>query len=369
MSAEGAGHGGGVPVVYAAPRRRRPSRARNFSSSNESDPNPSWHVDENWSPIGVPGPTDVVCVLEEGFYQLTVTQPVTVAGLRFDVADPNPKVKIIATDFTLNGFAYLGGDTKLKVNGGAVLRSDSSGSIEVHSKLVVEGGTVAIDVELYGSLNWWGTGSVTGTLVTYPGSMIEVEDPELDAHLTVAEGFDLNGSMVFNNTTNQSLTVTSGPLVNTASGMISTRMTGTLGVTDSRTARRSRQPRCHRSRWPRPAVDSRRSSASERRRWRHSDCCRRARDRSRRGPRSALQLHQLRHGNGGERWQDPNHRSRGRGRGAVQFHQLRHGDGCKWWIHQDHRLIQGEGGYVGGQPRLHRPRGGWSLRGHRGGLR
>jgi len=194
-----------------------------FFVSAGSDFDLSWHVDEHWSPLGIPEPTDVACILEAGNYQVTVTEPVTVAGLQIDVAMGNPKVKIIATNFTLNGFAYLAGTTKLKVNDGAVLRSDAGGVIEVHSKLVIEGGTVEVDVELYGHLNWWGTGSVTGTLVTYDGSVITVEDPELDAHLTVAAGFDLNGNLIFNDAIDQSLTVISGSLVNTATGTISSR--------------------------------------------------------------------------------------------------------------------------------------------------
>jgi len=187
--------------------------------------NISWHVDENWIPIGVPVPTDVACILEDGGYQVTVTEPVTVAGLQLDIADGNAMLKIVATDFTLNGSAIATGDTKLKVNDGAVLRSDSGGVLDVHSKLVIEGGTVEVDVELYGHLNWWGIGSITGALETYPGSTIEVEGPLADAHLTVVNGFDNNGDLVFNHTVDQSLTVISGSLVNTASGTISTRMT------------------------------------------------------------------------------------------------------------------------------------------------
>lgn len=187
--------------------------------------NISWHVDDNWDPVGVPGPADVACVYAEGNYQVVVIQPVTVAGLQIDVDKGNPKVRIVATDFTLNGFGYLAGDTKLKVNDGAVLRSDADGVIEVHSNLVIEGGTVEVDVDLYGHLNWWGTGSVTGTLTTHPGSVIEVEDPAMEAHLTVAEGFDNNGEVVFNHLVDQSLAVISGALVNTATGRISTFMT------------------------------------------------------------------------------------------------------------------------------------------------
>jgi len=185
----------------------------------------SWHLDGNWTPFGVPGPTDVACVLDPGSYSVLVDEPVTVAGLRIDAAAGNVKVKILTTDFTLNGFAYLAGATKLKVNGGAVLRSDAGGLIEVHSKLVIEGGTVEVGVELYGHLNWWGTGSVTGTLVTHPGSVIEVEDPESEAHLTVDHGFVLHGDLAFNNTMEQSLTVTTGSLIVSDTGTISARPT------------------------------------------------------------------------------------------------------------------------------------------------
>ena len=193
--------------------------------SGGSDADMSWHLDANWNPFGVPGPTDVACILDPGNYMVLVDEPVTVAGLRIDTDAGNVKVKILATDFTLNGFAFLAGATKLKVNDGAVLRSDAGGLIEVHSKLVIEGGTVEVGVELYGHLNWWGTGSVTGTLVTHPGSVIEVEDPEAEAHLTVDQGFDLHGDLVFNNTVEQSFTVTAGSLVVTATGTISTRAT------------------------------------------------------------------------------------------------------------------------------------------------
>ena len=36
-----------------------------------------------------------------------VTEPVTIAGLQIDANGGNPKVKILATDFTLNGYGYL----------------------------------------------------------------------------------------------------------------------------------------------------------------------------------------------------------------------------------------------------------------------
>jgi len=145
----------------------------------------SWHDDNHWNPFGVPGPTDVACILETGSYEVRVTAPVTVAGLQLnDTTEGKPSLKIIDTDFTLNGPGYVAGGTKLKVNDTAVLRTDGGGHLEVHSTLVIEGGTVEIDIDLYGHLNWWGEGSITGTLTTHPGSVIEVEDLVTDANLT-----------------------------------------------------------------------------------------------------------------------------------------------------------------------------------------
>jgi uncharacterized repeat protein (TIGR01451 family) len=154
---------------------------------------------------------------------VVVTEPVTIAGLQLDVENGESKLKVVSVDFTLNGLGYLAGDTKLKVNDGAVLRTDAGGSLEVHSKLVIEGGTVEVDIDLYGHLNWTGPGSVTGTLVTHPGSRIEVEDPIQDAHLVISQGFDNHGDVVLNDAINQSLTVTTGSLVNDDDGTISTQ--------------------------------------------------------------------------------------------------------------------------------------------------
>ena len=183
----------------------------------------SWHVDTHWYPVGVPGSTDVACILEAGSYEVTVTEPVEVVGLQLDaLTEGDQKLKIIDTDFTLNGPGYVAGSTKLKVNDTAVLRTDGGGQLEVHSTLVIEGGTVEVDVDLYGHLNWWGEGSLTGELTTHPGCVIEVESHEAEAHLTVAEGFDNLCSLAFNDRVNQSLTVTSGSLVNTVTGIIST---------------------------------------------------------------------------------------------------------------------------------------------------
>ncbi|MCU0302802.1 MAG: DUF11 domain-containing protein [Thermoanaerobaculales bacterium] len=192
---------------------------------------PSWHDPANWSPVGVPDPTDVACLYEAGIYEVQVTQPVTIAGLRFDVIGmANPKLKIIATDFTLNGPGYLAGDTKLKVNDGAVLGTSGGGALEVHSKLVIEGGTVAVDVDLWGHLNWWGPSSLTGALTTHPGSVIEVEEPMMEAHLSVAQGFTNHGAIVLNDIVTQSLTVTGGGLVNAAGATISTSVVSGLAV-------------------------------------------------------------------------------------------------------------------------------------------
>ena len=209
-------------LCFAATASAQTLPCTKFFVSGGSNLGLSWHDDTHWSPIGVPGPTDVACILQTGQYEVTVILPVTVAGIEINSGEGRPKLKIIATDFTLNGPGLAAGDTKIKVNNGAVLRTDVGATLEVRSKLVVEGGTVEVDVDLWGHLNWWGTGSVTGTLVTHPGSMIEVEDPDADAHLTIAGGFDLNGGLAFNNLIEQSLTVSSGALVNTATGTIST---------------------------------------------------------------------------------------------------------------------------------------------------
>ena len=190
--------------------------------SGGSDADVSWHNDKNWDPTGVPGPTDVACILEDGGYQVMITEPVTVAGLQINAKDGNLKVRILATDFTLNGFGYLAGSTKLKVNDGAVLRTDSGSAIEVHSKLVIDGGTVEIDVDLYGHLSYAGTGSLTGSLVTHPGSIIEYEDTGADAHLVIAEGFENLGQIVFDGKVAMTLEVSSGTVVNSAGGVIST---------------------------------------------------------------------------------------------------------------------------------------------------
>ncbi|HSN54857.1 MAG TPA: DUF11 domain-containing protein [Candidatus Sulfomarinibacteraceae bacterium] len=186
----------------------------------------SWHVDAHWSPPGVPAPSDVACIYENGPYEVRVTQPVTIAGLDLDAAGPDaPSLKIVATDFTLNGLGHLAGSTKLKVNDGAVLATDGGGSLEVHSQLVIEGGTVAVDVDLYGHLNWWGPSSLTGYLTTHAGSVIEVEAPMTAAHLTVANGFSNHGSLLFNNAVQQSLTVAAGTLVNGEGGVIGSHPT------------------------------------------------------------------------------------------------------------------------------------------------
>ncbi len=165
-----------VCLFWAGAAVARTSHAPRSSSPAAIDADLSWHEEKHWIPVGVPGPADVACILEDGNYEVLVDQPVTVAGLQFDASSGNPKVKILGSPFTLNGAGYLAGTTKLKVNDGAVLRTDGGGAIEVHSKLVIDSGTVEIDVDLYGHLNFAGTGSLTGGLVTHPGSTIEFED-------------------------------------------------------------------------------------------------------------------------------------------------------------------------------------------------
>jgi len=126
------------------------------------------------------------------------------------------------TDFTLNGLGLVSDNTKLKVNDGGVLRTDGGGHLEVHSTLVIEGGTVEVDVDLWGHLNWTSAASLTGNLVTHPGSRIEVEDPIGVADLVIANGFDVHGSLFFNDTIAQSLTVVSGNLTIAGEGTLST---------------------------------------------------------------------------------------------------------------------------------------------------
>lgn len=191
-----------------------------------ADTEVSWHEDKRWEPPGVPGPTDVACILDSGNYQVTVSEPVTVSGLHFDATGGNPQVKILSTDFTLNGPGFLGGTTKLKVNDKGVLRTETGSTIEVVSKLVIDSGIVEVDVDLYGHLNYAGTGHLTGTLSTHFGSTIEYEDTGADAHLVVAEGFDNFGSVIFIGTVAMTLEVSSGILVNTAGGVISAASAG-----------------------------------------------------------------------------------------------------------------------------------------------
>ena len=38
-----------------------------FFDPGGSDADLNWHEKERWSPIGVPGPADVACILEEGY--------------------------------------------------------------------------------------------------------------------------------------------------------------------------------------------------------------------------------------------------------------------------------------------------------------
>jgi uncharacterized repeat protein (TIGR01451 family) len=185
--------------------------------------NLSWHVAEYWD-HGVPGPDDIACVLEPGMYQVLVTEPVTIEGLVFDVPSGNDVgLRVVDTDFTVGGLASVAGSSKLKVNDDAVLTTDNGGTLEVYSKLAVEGGTVEIPVDLWGNLSWWGEGSITGEFTTYPGCVIEVEDQMTAAHLTIGNGFINNCDMELNDLVEQSLTVQSGSLVNSKAGVISTR--------------------------------------------------------------------------------------------------------------------------------------------------
>jgi len=186
----------------------------------------SWHVDAHWEPSGVPGPTDVACIQGDGMYQVVVDQPVTIGGLALDVMNGLAQLRVVAVEFTLDGLGLIDGDTKLKVNDNGLLQSNSGGSLEVRSTLVIEGGVVDVDVDLYGHLNWTDESSITGSLVCHPGSRKEVESPVAEAHLTVVQGFENRGELIFNDSIAQSLTVLNGSLVNGADGTISTR-TGT----------------------------------------------------------------------------------------------------------------------------------------------
>jgi Domain of unknown function DUF11 len=183
----------------------------------------AWDDGNKWKPAGVPVAADVVCILETGSYEVTMSTPATVAGIELNTNMGMASLKVLSTDLTLNGPGLAVGDTKFKVNDGAVLSTVTGSTIEVHSKLVIDGGTVEVDVDLYGHLNYAGVGSLTGSLVTHPGSTIEYEDTGADAHLVIAEGFDNYGQLIFTGTVAMTLEVTSGSFVNTAGGVIEAR--------------------------------------------------------------------------------------------------------------------------------------------------
>ena len=192
----------------------------------------TWHSDKNWNPVGVPEPNDVVCILEGGHYQIMVSDPVIVAGIEINVDIGKPMLEILGTEFTLNGPGLAAGDTMFKVTHGGVLRTNAGSTIEVHSKLVIDGGTVEIDVDLYGHLNYAGMGHLTGGLVTHPWSTIEYEDTGDEAHLIVSDGFDNQGHIIFDGKVSMTLEVSSGTVVNTAGGVVSTRSGAKLqGIT------------------------------------------------------------------------------------------------------------------------------------------
>jgi uncharacterized repeat protein (TIGR01451 family) len=71
---------------------------------------------------------------------------------------------------------------------------------------------------------------LTGGLTTHPGSVIEVEDPEGPAHLTIADGFLNHGTLTLNDIVEQSVTVQSGTLNNAADGTIQTVASGLRGI-------------------------------------------------------------------------------------------------------------------------------------------
>jgi hypothetical protein len=189
-----------------------------------------WSIASNWSTGLLPGPLDTVIVNLAGSYTVNLDNNATVAALMLGAGTASQTLTLNGKTLTLSGTA--------QVTTGGVLNLSSA----VISGIVSNLGTVNLfnssvnGLQNRGLLVASGASTVGGTLLTFAGSTLRVQGTSGsggpgngDAELTVANGFTNNGVIELTDVgsaTSATLTVTTGTLINSATGAISSLVGG-----------------------------------------------------------------------------------------------------------------------------------------------
>ena len=213
-----------IPVILIVLFLSAAAMAQDVFWTNTAGGN--WSDGANWNTGLAPQAGDNVFITEPGTYTVTLDADADITSLTVGAASGTQTLSSSSRALTLgtastvnaNGVVDLSATT---LTGAGTL--DNSGTINLFAN-----NTVAAPIDNGGTINVRNVGNaINGALTTRTGSLIEINNFNLNAHaaLTVANGFTNDGTIKLrgdraNNAYTQTLTVSSGAIVNAAGATI-----------------------------------------------------------------------------------------------------------------------------------------------------
>jgi hypothetical protein len=197
--------------------------ATTASWTNSSGGN--WNVAGNWSTGQVPSSSDTVVITLSGTYTVTLNTNATVAALVIGGSTGVQTLLMSSKTLTINGASTIYGNGIIDASSSTI---NGSGSLTVFGQLKLAATTVSPAVTNKGLVLAAASGSgstLSGTFAADSGSTLRVEtSSNYNASLTVSNGFTNNGTIELKalSSRDATLAVTSGTLVNPASGTVTT---------------------------------------------------------------------------------------------------------------------------------------------------
>src|SRR5262245_54250428 len=185
----------------------------------------SWNLPGNWMGGALPTATDTAVIDLAGDYVVTMNQNVNVAALRISGSSGGVQTldapALPARTLTLANASSIGAQGVLNLASATV---NGAGAITNNGTLKFVGGTVAQAVTNNGTLTVNGSTSLSGAFANSAGAMLRVQGTTGATTLTVASGFTNSGAIELTSSgaaTTATLSITTGTLVNAASGTVS----------------------------------------------------------------------------------------------------------------------------------------------------
>jgi len=192
----------------------------NWVNNNDGD----WETGSNWSGGQVPGNTDVVCIQLDAGYEVSLSSTVQVTEIKIG-GDSNTDRQTLALN-TATASILVGDELDILKSGGLVMAAGSSiqgasGTLMSNLGLMtITTASIDLDFSNYGQFSWVGQCDISQTFWNRAGASMYPADSSSEAGLTFQEDVSNDGTITFNGDSNQSITLVSGTLTNSSTGVI-----------------------------------------------------------------------------------------------------------------------------------------------------